>query len=193
MRRILGRPRVTAAVPRPRAMAGGSRSEQRHHPAPHVTGARASEAARQLGDRGTLTRRRVLGSVLAGWVAGAFGAVVYPVLEFFSAPPLGEREQEVTLTVDSLAVGEAVQIIHRGKPIIVVRDSESDFLALSAVCTHLGCIVRWDHATRTLVCPCHEGRFAADGHVLGGPPQTSLPLLATRVDDDGRIDIGAPE
>ena len=137
------------------------------------------------------SRRSLLGSVLAGWVTGAVAGIVYPVAQFFNAPPLGQREAEITLSPDDVAVGDAVQIIHRGQPVIVIRDSETDFRTLSGVCTHLGCIVKWDDATRTLVCPCHEGRFSVDGKVLAGPPQTPLPRLATRV-EAGRIEIGAP-
>lgn len=137
------------------------------------------------------SRRTFLGTILGGWAVTGLGAVGYPIIQYLEAPPLGEQQKQVTLSVDDLAVGQAVQIIHQGQPVIVMRKGEAEFATLSAVCTHLGCVVKWDETTSTLQCPCHAARFAADGTVLGGPPQTPLPLLPTRV-EDGKIVIGGP-
>jgi len=46
-------------------------------------------------------------------------------------------------------------------------------------CTHTGCVVRWRPAEGAYVCPCHEGRFDADGRVSAGPPP--LPLRTVPV------------
>ncbi|QLH20266.1 FAD-dependent oxidoreductase [Streptomyces sp. Rer75] len=51
----------------------------------------------------------------------------------------------------------------------VHRDEDGALHALSARCTHLGCLVRFDDAERTWECPCHGSRFAVDGSVLQGP------------------------
>ena len=55
------------------------------------------------------------------------------------------------------------------------------FQALSARCTHKGCLVAWATADKQFHCPCHGGRFDADGRNIGGPPPTPLPSLPTRV------------
>ena len=48
---------------------------------------------------------------------------------------------------------------------------------LSAVCTHLGGIVRWNDAERSWDCPLHGSRFAADGAVIEGPATRNLERL----------------
>ena len=69
-----------------------------------------------------------------------------------------------------------------GKPIMVVH-GEDRFAAFSLKCTHMGCTVGWDEATRTFVCPCHGSRYALDGTVTQGPAKR--PLTALGVQSDG--------
>jgi Rieske Fe-S protein len=56
-----------------------------------------------------------------------------------------------------------------GRQVAVSKDDEGVVHAVSARCTHLGCIVAWNDAERSWDCPCHGSRFAADGSVLHGP------------------------
>jgi len=72
--------------------------------------------------------------------------------------------------------------------VFVSTENGSDFVALSNVCTHLGCRVRWVDNQNEFFCPCHNGVFAADGTVLAGPPPRPLDRFETRV-EDGQIFI----
>jgi nitrite reductase/ring-hydroxylating ferredoxin subunit len=56
--------------------------------------------------------------------------------------------------------------------------------ALSAVCTHMGCIVRFNPAPGTLDCPCHGASFALDGSPINHDYLQSLPRLQSRVSGD---------
>ena len=56
-----------------------------------------------------------------------------------------------------------------GERLAVSRDAAGALHAVSAVCTHLGCIVSWNDAEESWDCPCHGSRFAPDGSVLQGP------------------------
>ncbi len=58
--------------------------------------------------------------------------------------------------------------------IIVVRTSTTTVIAVSAVCTHSGCIVGFELSSETLYCDCHGSRFAEDGSVLAGPARRDL-------------------
>jgi Rieske Fe-S protein len=55
------------------------------------------------------------------------------------------------------------------KQAAVYRDEEGTEHRLSARCTHLGCIVKWNGVEKTWDCPCHGSRFAIDGSVVQGP------------------------
>ena len=57
--------------------------------------------------------------------------------------------------------------------------------ALSAVCTHLGCITRYLSDEGVIACPCHGSRFDLDGEVTHGPAPRPLPWLEVRTDPSG--------
>ncbi len=57
------------------------------------------------------------------------------------------------------------------------RDEGGALHTVSAVCTHLGCVVGWNNAERSWDCPCHGSRFDPDGGVLQGPAGKPLDRL----------------
>jgi cytochrome b6-f complex iron-sulfur subunit len=58
--------------------------------------------------------------------------------------------------------------------ILIVRVSEGSVLALSAICTHEGCIVDYNASAQRIDCPCHGSEFGVDGHVIQGPAGVPL-------------------
>lgn len=82
---------------------------------------------------------------------------------------------------DALAPGEGAVIDRGGHKVAVYRDPDSGLRAVSARCTHLGCIVSFNGAEKTWDCPCHGSRFATDGTVLEGP--ATMPLEARKIGD----------
>jgi nitrite reductase/ring-hydroxylating ferredoxin subunit len=67
-----------------------------------------------------------------------------------------------------------VMNLGRGK-IAVWKGYDGTPHAVSASCTHKGCIVTWNNADQTWDCPCHGSIFSADGCVVHGPAVESLP------------------
>jgi Rieske Fe-S protein len=71
---------------------------------------------------------------------------------------------------------------------------QANIIALSAACTHLGCIVQWHSSDRTFWCPCDAGIFTANGavdkHCLVRS-LSPLPGLETRV-EQGKIYVKVP-
>jgi menaquinol-cytochrome c reductase iron-sulfur subunit len=60
--------------------------------------------------------------------------------------------------------------------------SDGRLTTFSSICPHLGCSVRWAEATATFECPCHSGRFDADGRPIAGPPTKPLVRLEHKVE-----------
>jgi len=59
--------------------------------------------------------------------------------------------------------------------------------ALSAVCTHLGCITRFLSDEGVIACPCHGSRFDLEGNVIHGPAPRPLPWLEVEADQQGNL------
>ena len=76
--------------------------------------------------------------------------------------------------VEDLAPGEGRIVGDGRKQKAVHRDADGVLHAVSARCTHLGCIVNWNAAESTWDCPCHGSRFSPGGEVLNGPATGNL-------------------
>ncbi|MEU2376750.1 FAD-dependent oxidoreductase [Streptomyces misionensis] len=85
--------------------------------------------------------------------------------------------------LDDLAPGDGALVRAGDQRLAVHRDDEGALHAVSARCTHLGCLVSFNRAERAWECPCHGSRFDVDGRVLQGPAVRPLE----------RRDIGSSE
>ncbi|MFQ5876457.1 MAG: ubiquinol-cytochrome c reductase iron-sulfur subunit [Acidobacteriota bacterium] len=144
------------------------------------------EGLRSEGE-GTARRRTALRWLIRGFLSlwGLGGAFLG--LSFLRAPSAERRPSERLVRcgpVSTLPVGGARFVRHGTRPLFVLRVSESEVLALSAICTHLRCVLRWDRDSQTLVCPCHSGAFDRGGNVLSGPTKRPLPRYEAEVRAD---------
>jgi cytochrome b6-f complex iron-sulfur subunit len=72
-----------------------------------------------------------------------------------------------------------------GKALIVGRVSATEVVALSSICTHAGCTVRF--ASTRMSCPCHGSLFGLDGSVQRGPATRPLTSYATTFDPASNV------
>jgi cytochrome b6-f complex iron-sulfur subunit len=121
-----------------------------------------------------MERRKLLKSSLAFLGTTTLISFVYPASKFLIPPKSNAQDAQVTLDKDTIPPGTAKEVTYNEIPLIVINRRGSGFIALSRVCTHLGCLVGFDSFNNKLVCPCHAGEFDLDGNVLSGPATKSL-------------------
>ncbi|OGO27696.1 MAG: hypothetical protein A2W33_01870 [Chloroflexi bacterium RBG_16_52_11] len=68
--------------------------------------------------------------------------------------------------------------------VYVLTDNGRDFIAMSNICTHLGCRVRWIADKEIFLSPCHNGVFDREGKVISGPPPRPLDRYEVKVEND---------
>ncbi len=135
-------------------------------------------------------------------ITGSIAAVSTAALARFAVGPSFEKEQVKWIEVDPEDVQDEadgfarVVLEYETKDgwltdntrtlAYIKRIKENEVIAISAGCTHLGCIVTWDEEQQIFQCPCHDGRYDADGIVISGPPPAPLERHKTKV-EDGKI------
>jgi glycine/D-amino acid oxidase-like deaminating enzyme/nitrite reductase/ring-hydroxylating ferredoxin subunit len=90
------------------------------------------------------------------------------------AKHVADRLRRDSHDITELDPGSGQIIDVDGEKLAVSREHDGSLQAVSAVCTHLGCIVSWNDAEHSWDCPCHGSRFAPTGTVLHGPATTRL-------------------
>ncbi len=139
-----------------------------------------------------LDRRTFLKRLITGLLASIGALVGVPTLGYLvtSALALPTRTRvplgPVTLGPDPVAVelSYAARDAWREssrKALLYVRQTDQGVEALSSRCTHLGCTVRYEPATRRFPCPCHGSVFDLEGQVLHGPAERPLERYPVRV------------
>lgn len=74
--------------------------------------------------------------------------------------------------------------------VYVLTDNGREYIAMSNICTHLGCRVRWISEQDQFFCPCHNAAFDKDGEVLNGPPPRPLDRYEVKVEEDQLYILG---
>jgi len=133
-----------------------------------------------------VSRRGLIKYAALGFSALATaGGVLTPIIAYLWPPKqasaAGGGRVAVAATED-LPVGKGEVFSVNNKPVIVIHTPDG-YRALSATCTHLGCILLWNEQREVIACPCHEAYFNTNGAVISGPPPA--PLAEYRVEAEG--------
>lgn len=75
---------------------------------------------------------------------------------------------------EQLQPGKAAVVKINGQKIGAYRENSGELHLVSAICSHMGCIVGWNEVDRTWDCACHGSRFSFEGEVLHGPATRPL-------------------
>ena len=136
----------------------------------------------------SVSRRGFLKYGLLGFsgLATAVG-VLTPIIAYLWPPKVGASGGSTRVTVASTAdlpPGQGQVFSVANKPVIVIHTLDNDYVAFSATCTHLGCIVFWNVERQVIACPCHEAYFNTAGAVISGPPPAPLETYRVQVEGD---------
>lgn len=110
-------------------------------------------------------------SVAVTRVAPSGGAVRLPVRNF---PQLTHPGGYLKIQTDDTGI-----------PLYILALEEQQFVAVSPICTHLGCTVNIEGAR--LVCPCHGSTYDRTGRVLRGPAERPLRRFPTSLTREGEL------
>ncbi len=137
-------------------------------------------------------------------VTVAIGAIItaglgIPAVAYIVGPALKKTEEE-----DWIAIGSTSKV-ELGTPtlfktkverqtgwitdedeisVYLLTEDGREYAAMSNICTHLGCRVRWIDDQDQFFCPCHNAIFSKDGSVVEGPPPRPLDRFEVKVEDD---------
>jgi Rieske Fe-S protein len=135
-----------------------------------------------------VTRREFARYLVLG--AGALAAGNLGLAAWTQLRTINRGEPQPIVAATDVAVGEAYLFRYPSDadPAVLLRASETEVVAFSQKCTHLGCVVYYQADESRWHCPCHEGNFdAVTGEVLSGPPQRPLGRIDVEIRGDGMI------
>jgi Rieske Fe-S protein len=131
-----------------------------------------------------VTRREFVRYLTVGSVGAAAGSIWLAGLTHRRRPSdVGEIE---VVALDDVPVPGTYLFSYptQDDPAILVRPTADELHGFSQRCTHLACVVYYEHDEGELICPCHGGHFdAGDGRNVAGPPQRPLNRIDLEVRD----------
>ncbi|MBI5463595.1 MAG: Rieske (2Fe-2S) protein [Ignavibacteriales bacterium] len=133
-----------------------------------------------------LTRRYFLESIGAGAIGiAAVGSIVLTG-EYLAPNVVKEPPTKFKVGSPENYPPESVTL-NKEQKVFIVRAKEGYFYALSAVCTHLGCITNWKSEDGIIACPCHGSKFDREGKKITGPAPRPLPRFSLSLDDQKQL------
>ncbi len=142
-----------------------------------------------------INRRKFINAFLGFSLIGWLGSVFYPIIKFLKPP------KRIETTVGTVKAGkvsdfpvDSGKIIRYGRiPVILIHKPDGEFVALTATCTHLGCIVQYRKDKRQIWCACHNGLYDLTGRNISGPPPRPLTKMNVRKVKDELLISGQKE
>jgi cytochrome b6-f complex iron-sulfur subunit len=134
-----------------------------------------------------MKRRSFLKLLTSALGFSALGSLAYPLFRFLLPIESAVKSKSIILPKSEIPVNTTKDFMIGLTPAIILNTRDKGFLAFSKVCTHLGCLVKYDKERQLFICPCHAGIFDLEGNVVSGPPPKPLPKFAVKVEGDNIV------
>jgi cytochrome b6-f complex iron-sulfur subunit len=134
-----------------------------------------------------VTRRDFLNEITMGALGIAGLGSVAVTYQYFSPNVLFEPSTTFRAGNPDLYPSHSVTFL-QDQQVYIVRMPEG-FYAVSAVCTHLGCITQWKPDADMIACPCHGSKFHPDGVKIEGPAPRPLPHFSITLTAAGELQV----
>jgi Rieske Fe-S protein len=152
-----------------------------------------------MGEQNELSRRNFMQSAI--WGIGGLIGIVFgaSAVAYVVGPSLKKQQTETWVrlgptskvelgvpTLFSFTVQTQTGWIENTEEVsvYVLTTDARTYIAMSNICTHLGCRVRWITDQDKFFCPCHNGEFDIEGNVIAGPPPRPLDQYDVKVEND---------
>lgn len=145
-------------------------------------------------DESILNRRDFLDGMVGAGLLGLGAVAGETALGYLTGQEVPEPDQIVVggPILETLARDRFVLVAYGPRPVLLFHAPDGQVRALSAVCTHGQCNVRYRPEANDIFCGCHGGRFTAEGiNVPGTPPPRPLRKFFVRRQDDGTLLVSA--
>ena len=157
-------------------------------PAPTM-GDRLRNTAKKAADASKSSRKQFSIALAVGWSMLAFVGSLFGIMfqDFFGPKVLKEPKKvyRVGKPEDFGNAGTVYDFKPSGFWIVNLQPDENRLVALSIICTHLGCIPAWLEGDKKFKCPCHGSGYYISGINFEGPTPRPLERFAISKDPDG--------
>jgi cytochrome b6-f complex iron-sulfur subunit len=146
---------------------------------------RAVQAGEAIMGKG---RRNVL-NIIVGALATAFVLPILYVVARFVTPPERKKKDETSAPVAKVSdvpPNSGKIVIFNGQKLLLINVN-GEYKAISAICTHLQCIVQWKADEQLVWCACHNAKYTSDGEKISGPQPAGLAKYTVKVKDDNIV------
>ena len=155
----------------------------------------------------------------ASYALGAVGvgAAVWPLIDQMNPDASVKALATTEVDISTIGLGKTITVLWRGKPVFIRRRTQeeiskaqnvnlselidpqkdedrvkkSEWLIMTGVCTHLGCVPLGEKGDfGGWFCPCHGSHYDTSGRIRKGPAPTNLEIPKYEFVDNNTIKIG---
>lgn len=137
-----------------------------------------------------VSRRNFVKVAVGGMCLAYASAVGYPIYRYLNSPvekaEILAAIKDVTLQgAEKLPEGSVMVFKFGPYPAMLIHHEKDQWVAFSAVCSHLGCTVQYHPELKKITCACHGGQYDAQtGENIAGPPPKPLTKFTVKVNPD---------